>query len=74
MMLGTAGAEHGELHYKSGLHSFPLHVHNLSFLTVRIPFDLPFIIVQTWITALCNTKFNIKGITNFSHMNIRDFM
>ena len=44
-IMGTAGAERGELRYENGLRSFPLHAHNLSFLTGQIPFDLPFIII-----------------------------
>jgi len=46
MILGTAGAERGELRYENDLHSFPFHVHNLSFLTGQIIYDLPFIIIH----------------------------
>jgi len=46
MILGTAGAERGELRYENGLHNFPLHAHNLSFLTGQIVFDLPLIIIH----------------------------
>jgi len=46
MILGTAGAERGELRYENGLHSFPLDIHNLSFLTGQMLFDLLFIVIH----------------------------